>query len=312
MTPQPTSSAEEPSKEVSASCARAGSAQRAGKIAVATAVALALGKLLAGILGNSAAVMASAVDSLMDVFASSANTLAIHLAEAGPDREHAFGHAKFEALATAAQGLLVGGSAVYLFVEGFQRVLQPEPLRLAAVTLGTMAASAVSTLVLVAFLKSVAKKSGSKALAGDALHYSTDVWANLAVLGGVGLTYATHIDRIDGVLSIVVAGYVLWSAVHLLRAGVGELLDAAASPEQVAAIEGVLATLQAEGTIQGHHELRTRAAGRMVFVDVHIELPGEMKLSRAHHISDDVLMKIRNVLDQADVLIHLDSERDQP
>jgi len=278
---------------------------------VGVAAILALGKLVAGIAGNSAAVMASAVDSLMDVFVSSVNTLAIHLSEEEPDREHAFGHAKFEALATAAQGLLVGGSAIYLLIEGFQRVLHPKSLRLAAVTLGAMAASAAITLALVVFLKRTARRSGSKALAGDALHYETDVWANVAVLAGVGLTYWSGIDRIDGALSILVAGYVLWSALRLLRSGVGELLDVSASPQQVEAIEGVLAQQMGDEVIQGYHQLRTRAAGRMVFVDVHIELPPDMRLALAHDIGDRVQLAIRAVLGDSDVLIHLDTEKDQ-
>lgn len=278
---------------------------------MAVAAILALSKLVAGILGNSAAVMASAVDSLMDIFASSVNTLAIHLAEEGPDREHAFGHAKFEALATAAQGLLVGGSAIYLFVEGFQRLLRPQPLRLAAVTLGAMAASALITLVLVVYLKRSARSSGSKALAGDALHYETDVWANLAVLGGVGLTYWTGFNRIDGALSVLVAGYVLWSALQLLRTGVGELLDASASAEQLTAIKDVLVQHREHGEIEGYHQLRTRVAGRMIFVDVHIELPPDMRLALAHDIGDRVQLAIRDVLGESDVLIHLDTEKDQ-
>lgn len=290
----------------------ASSASRAGKVAVAVALTLAVGKLVAGLLGNSAAVLASAVDSLMDVFASSANTFAIHLSRAEPDRDHAFGHAKFEALATAGQGLLIGGSAVYIVVEGFHRLLSPQPLRLASVTLGAMGASALCTLLLVAYMKGVAKRTRSKALAADAVHYQTDVWANVAVLAGVGVTYWTGITRIDGALSLLVGAYVFWSAISLLRAGAAELVDASASPEQVAAIEALLDGLIGAGTIEGYHELRTRVAGRMTFVDVHIELPGDMPLAQAHGISDHVLTRLRDELGEADVLIHLDAERDQP
>jgi Cation efflux family len=112
--------------------AHALAAHRAGRTAAAVAAGLALGKLIAGQLGHSVAVTASAVDSLMDVFASSANAVAIRLAHARPDEGHPFGHAKIEALAIAAQGLLIGGSGVYLLIEGKGDSTRPPPSGTAA------------------------------------------------------------------------------------------------------------------------------------------------------------------------------------
>src|SRR5262245_52226108 len=157
------------------------------------------------------AVTASAVDSLMDVFASSANALAIHLANAAPDQGHPFGHAKIEALATAAQGLLIGGSGVYLLIEGVRRLISPERLTLATVTIGSMVAATLITVALVVYLGRVASRTRSTAIQADALHYRTDIFSNVAVLLGVAITYATGAPRIDGALSILVAGYVLFS-----------------------------------------------------------------------------------------------------
>jgi ferrous-iron efflux pump FieF len=292
--------------------ARAGTARRAGKTAAATAGVLALGKLVAGLLGNSTAVTASAVDSLMDVFASSANTLAIRLSHAAPDREHPFGHAKFEAVATAAQGLLIGGSGIYLLIEGSRRLIKPQPLRLAAVTLGAMAASTLVTVALVVYLRAAAKKSGSRAIKADSLHYETDIAANLAVLVGVGMTYATGIERIDGGLTVLVALYVLSSALGLLRSGVGDLVDQSASAEQIQAIEGVLGAMRERGEILGYHRLRTRVAGRTTFVEAHVELPLDMMLSEAHAVSNRVSSAIVEVLTDAEVLIHIDVDKDEP
>jgi ferrous-iron efflux pump FieF len=276
------------------------------------AAGLALGKLIAGQLGHSAAVTASAVDSLMDIFASSANALAIRAALAGPDDGHPFGHAKIEALATAGQGLLIGGSGAYILVEGIRRIIEPVQLRLAVVTVGTMIASTIITFVLVAYLGRVAKKTNSSAIEGDAIHYRTDIFANIAVLVGVIVTYATGIERIDGVLSILVAGYVLFSAVGLLRTGVGELLDSGASGARLEALQRVLQTLVDSREIEGFHGIRTRTAGRMLFVEVHIELPAEMRMREAHTRSDRVRDAILAIEEDAQVLVHLDVERDEP
>lgn len=276
------------------------------------AAGLALGKLIAGQLGHSAAVTASAVDSLMDIFASSANALAIRAAHAGPDDGHPFGHAKIEALATAGQGLLIGGSGAYILVEGVRRIIQPVALRLAVVTVGTMIASTIITVALVSYLGRVAKKTKSSAIEGDAIHYRTDIFANLAVLAGVIVTYATGIERIDGVLSILVAGYVLYSAVGLLRTGVGELLDSGLAGARLDALRGAVQGLVDSHEIEGFHGIRTRTAGRVLFVEVHIELPAEMRMREAHTRGDRVRDAILAIEDEAQVLVHLDVEVDEP
>ncbi|WP_437972301.1 cation diffusion facilitator family transporter [Sorangium sp. So ce260] len=292
--------------------ARARAALRAGRIAALTAGGLALGKLIAGQLGHSMAVTASAVDSLTDLFASSANALAIQLAHAAPDRSHPFGHAKIETLATAGQGLLIGGSGVYLLIEGIRRLLAPEPLRLAAVTLGAMAAAALITAALVAYLGRVAARTGSSAIQADAVHYRTDIAANVAILLGVAVTYATGFSRVDGLLSIAVAVYVLTSAGTLLRLGVRDLIDTSAPDERVGAIEAALDAMRARGELLGHHGLRTRLAGRTLFVDVHIELPGDLPLARAHATGDRARDAILAAEPDAEVLVHIDVERDEP
>jgi ferrous-iron efflux pump FieF len=290
---------------------QARAAHRAGRVAAGVALGLAIGKLVAGQLGHSVAVTASAVDSLMDVFASSANAVAIRLAHAEPDRDHPFGHAKIEALAIAAQGLLIGGSGVYLLVEGVRRALAPEPLRLPAVTIGTMLAATMVTTALVVYLERVAARTGSRAMKADALHYRTDIGANVAVLLGVAFAYASGIQRVDGLLSIGVAGYVLLSAGGLLRASVRELLDTAAPSERVAAIEQALRGLVEERVIEGFHGLKTRTAGRSLFVEIHVELEGDMPLREAHARGDAVRDAIVRVDEDAIVLVHVDIEKDE-
>jgi ferrous-iron efflux pump FieF len=301
-----------PDDREAASAARSRAAQRAGRTAAMVAAGLALGKLVAGQLGHSAAVTASAVDSLMDIFASSANALAIRAAHAGPDEGHAFGHAKIEAVATAAQGLLIGGSGAYILVEGVRRVIQPVALTLAAVTVGTMIASTIITVILVAYLVRTAKTTQSSAILGDSIHYRTDIFANLAVLAGVIVTYATGIQRIDGVLSIAVAGYVLFSAVGLLRTGVGELLDSSISGERLEALQKVFQGLVDRHEIEGYHGVRTRTAGRVLFVEVHIELPADMRIAEGHTRSDRVRDAVLAIEEDAQILVHIDVERDEP
>lgn len=303
-----TSTPSPPHRRAAERDAHALAAQRAGRNAAFVAAGLALGKLIAGQLGHSTAVTASAVDSLMDLFASSANALAIRAAHADPDEGHPFGHAKIETLATAGQGLLIGGSGIYILVEGVRRVLEPVALRLAAVTIGTMIASTILTALLVAYLSRIAADTQSTAIAGDAIHYRTDIGANLAVLVGILVAYATGIERIDGVLSILVAGYVLLSAAALLRTGVRDLIDTSVPSERLDAVRTVLQSLVEYHEIEGFHGLRTRTAGRSLFLEVHIELPGDMPMRDAHARGDRVRDALLLLEEDAQILVHIDVE----
>jgi ferrous-iron efflux pump FieF len=120
------------------------------------------------------------------------------------------------------------------------------------------------------------------------------------------------VARIDGVLSILVAGYVLFSAGGLLRDGVRDLIDTSAPGERLEAVQGVLRGLAARHEIEGFHGLRTRTAGRILFVEVHIELPGDMAVREAHARGDHVRDALLAIEADAEVLVHIDVERPAP
>jgi ferrous-iron efflux pump FieF len=285
-------------------------AWRAGILAASTAATLALCKLVAGYMGHSSAVTASAVDSAVDVLASATNALAIHFAGAKPDRDHPFGHGKIEALATSLQGVLIVGSAAYLLYRGIVRVVRPEPLELIGLTLGVMGGVTVVNIGLVLYMRSVARRSGSTALFADSVHYSTDIAQNIAVLAGVAVVFSTGWFRVDGALTILVALYIAHAGWSVLRPAVDELIDTRGDAARVETLEKELARLRERGLVDDFHGLRTRMSGRVLFVEVHIELPGEMILARAHQIGDDVRDALRAVVPEAEVLVHVDVERD--
>ena len=286
-------------------------AWRAGLVAAATAGALALVKLAAGLLGHSTAVTASALDSGIDVIASATNAFAIHFAGAEADREHPYGHGKVEALATLFQSLLILGTAVYLLYRGIVRIVSPEPLRLVGLTLGVMAGVTLVNGVLVVFLRRTARKTRSSALLADSVHYATDIAQNLAVLAGIGAIFLFDWQRIDGLLTLFVAIYIAHAGLSLLRPAVNELIDVRGDREQIVALERELDTFRDTGIVDDYHGLRTRISGRKLFVEVHIELPGDMILARAHDIGDRVRDALEARVPEAEVLVHVDVEHDE-
>ena len=276
------------------------------------AASLAVAKLVTGLVVNSMAIIASSVDSLLDLVASSVNLVAIRVALAPPDADHSFGHSKAEAMATALQSLLIGGSAVYLLVEGTRRVLSPQPMRRPEMGLVVMAISAVASVLLVAYMRRVATQTGSTALRADSTHYATDVLANLAILAGVAATWWTGVRRVDGFLTLGVALYVGASAASLLRDATRVLMDEEIPAADRSRIEDVLQAYVDRGELTGWHGLRTRTAGRSAFVEVHLEMDGELALQLAHDRGDAVMVSIHEVLPSAQVIVHLDAEHDEP
>lgn len=291
---------------------RAARLRRATRTAVAVAAALALGKLTVGLVVNSMAVIASSVDSLLDIVASTVNLVAIRVALQPPDADHSFGHAKAEGLATGLQSMLIGGSAIYLLVEGARRTIFPELLRRPSLGLAVMAVSAGASTALVLYMRRVAREASSAALLADSTHYSTDVLANLAVLAGVALTAWTGLRRLDGLLTIGVALYVGASALSLLREATRVLMDEELPREQRRLVEAALKALVDADVLQGWHGLRTRSAGRGFFVEVHLEMDGALLLEDAHARGDRATAEIQQVLPMSQVLVHLDVERDEP
>lgn len=286
-------------------------AWRAGVVAAATAGLLAVSKLTAGILGHSAAITASAFDSAIDLLASATNALAIHFAGAKADREHPYGHGKIEALATSLQGLLILGTAIYLLYQGVVRTVSPEPLRHVGLTLGVMSAVTLVNIALVIYMRRTAKRAGSPALMADSVHYATDIGQNLAVLAGIGAAALFGYERLDGVLTVFVAAIVAKAGISVLRPAINELIDVRGTADQLAALEGELEALTERGVIDAHHGLRTRVSGHTLFVEVHIELPGDMLLRRAHRIGDHVRDALCRRVPEAEVLVHIDAERDE-
>jgi ferrous-iron efflux pump FieF len=149
---------------------------------VATATVLIIVKLAAALMTGSVSVLASLVDSMMDVAASLINLLAVHYSLQPPDRDHRFGHGKAEPLAGLAQAAFIAGSALFLILQAVNRLLHPQMIKDAAVGMAVLLFAIVATLALLAFQHYVIRRTESTAIRADALHYATDLLTNSATL----------------------------------------------------------------------------------------------------------------------------------
>lgn len=271
--------------------------------AVAVAAILIAIKLWAWLATNSVAMLASLLDSGVDFLASMINLLAVRHALTPADREHRFGHGKAEAVAGLAQSALVGGSALFLAWQSLARIFAPEPLAAEAWGLGVMAISIAATFALTRYQGHVARASGSVAVAADRLHYVGDLAANLAVVLALGLTAWFGWLWADGVFGLLISAAIAFSAWSILRHSLDQLIDRELPDEDRTRIKIIAAAIAG---VRGVHDLRTRAAGVNIFIQMHIDVDADLTLEAAHAIADDVEAAILAAFPNADVLIHQD------
>ena len=283
-----------------------GSRQKGATAGLAVLVALGLAtiKFAAGLLTGSIGVLASAADSLMDVFASSVNFLAIRFADEPEDRSHRFGHGKVEGMAGLFQGLVIGVSAIYLIYESVRRIVHGSPIETAAVGIAVMVVSLVATGLLVHRMRRVARDTESLALEADSLHYLADVLTNGAVLVGLVAYLFFDVTWVDPVASLLVSAALIWTVVHVLRESFDNLMDRELPDEERAKIREIAETTVPG--ILGVHDLRTRRSGARRFVVLHVEIDRQISFEESHRLSEEVVRAVEAGLPYTRVTVHAD------
>ena len=278
----------------------------AGWASVLVALLLLLVKLGAWWVTQSASVLASLVDSIMDLASSSLNLFALRYAVQPADDEHRFGHGKAEALGAFAQSIFLAISALGILVYAGDRLLAGAPLQASSVPLGQalMVLVLVITGALVLFQSYVIRRTESQLVSADSLHYRSDFLINGSVL--VALFFADTLPWLDGVFAIGIALYVGWSALHIGVEAVNELLDREL-PEEIDS--ELLALARQHGNVVGVHGLKTRRAGGKVFIQMDLEFDGQMSLAEAHGCSLEVKDVLLERYPQAEIIIHMDPVR---
>ena len=267
------------------------------------AVTLILAKTFAWVMTDSVSVMSSLIDSLLDVAASLVNLLAVRHALTPADREHRFGHGKAEPLAGLAQAAFITGSAVLLSLEAVHRLAQPQAVTHGDIGIVIMVASMVVTVLLVTFQRHVVKVTGSVAIGADALHYRSDIILNGSVILSIVLSARLGWPALDPLFGLAIAAYVLYSAWTIIQASLDRLMDRELPDGDRQRIREIALR---NPEIRSVHDLRTRSSGPDVFIQIHLEMDGDMTLQRSHEIADDVERTILDAFPNAEVIIHQD------
>jgi len=266
--------------------------KKATLVSSSVATLLVFVKLSIGIASGSVAVLASAIDSLLDMIVSIFNFYAIKKSEENPDDAYQYGKGKIQAIAAVIEGTIISISGLYIIYEAIKKLNNKSVTILLEPSIWVMIFSIVITYVLVRYLLRIAKQTDSLVIRADALHYKTDLWSNAAVLLALGLVYFTGIDAIDALFGLGIGVYIIYSAYEIIQEGVEILLDRALNSEVV---ENITDIISKHPEVTSYHWLKTRTDGMTNYVEFHMVLQPNMLLLEAHRIADQIEDKIKQI-----------------
>lgn len=279
---------------------------KAVQLSVLTALFLTIFKVSIGLVTHSLGLIASSIDSLMDVLVSSVNLIAIKEADKPADKEHLYGHGKIESLAGLFQSIIISLSGIYLVFESIKRFIFRVELEHISTAIVVMIISMILTFLLTLKLKQIFKETDSLIVGTELLHFTIDFMTNGGIITALVLVRVTGSPLWDVGIAFVVACYILYQAFHILRKSVDELLDRALPLSEQKQIEQII--LNHDPRIIGFHNLRTRKIGNRRFIDFHFEIRGEENFSRAHELTESLIKRIKEDFPEADITVHFDPE----
>ena len=275
----------------------------ASLVGMACNILLCIGKLLAGTLFGSIAIMADALNNLSDASSNVVSLIGFRLAAKAPDAEHPYGHARYEYLAGLVVSVTILAIGLSLLKESALKVLHPTPVVFSWLSIGVLAASILVKLWLSGFNRAVGKKINSETLMATAADSRNDVLTTGAVLLSTILCSLTGYGIIDGIMGVGVAAFILWSGWGLVMDTLSPLLGESPSPELVEHIER---TVMSYPGVLGVHDLMVHDYGPgHQFASLHVEFPAETDPLTAHDVIDNIESDFLKK-DRLQVTIHYD------
>ncbi len=277
-------------------------------LSIAAAIVTIGMKTAAWKLTGSVGLLSDAVESLVNLLAAVVALWALRVAAQPPDAEHHFGHSKAEYLASAFEGLAILGAAIAIAVTAWKRIADPQPLENVGLGLAvSVGAGAVNGAVAMVLMRA-GKRLDSITLRSDAHHLMTDVWTSGGVLVGVVLVKVTGWLVLDPIVALAVATNIVWMAGRILIETAQGLLDRTIPETEKKQLEAILARFRGDGVEV--HSVRTRAAGPVRFVDMHVLVPGSWSVQRGHDLCEEIERAVSAAFPRASVLTHLEPAED--
>ena len=272
-------------------------------------IVLAVIKIIGGVLGQSAALLADGIHSLSDLVSDGMVLLAARHAANDVDEDHPYGHARFETITTVALGGSLLLVAVGIAWDAIARLLADEPVAVPMLfTLYIALLSILSKEALYQLTRITGERIRSRLLIANAWHHRSDAVSSIIVLIGIGGALLGY-PQLDIYAAIAVAVMIARVGVEFIYESIKELVDTALDPEQVEDIRNTILSLS---DVRQLHMLRSRRMGHTALVDVHIQVSPRLSVSEGHHIAEAVeRILTENYEDITDVTVHIDPENDE-
>jgi len=285
--------------------ARAALTTRAALASVSAATLLLALKIYAAWATGSVAMLGSLADTALDLLASMVTLFAVRVAAQPADREHRFGHGKAEALAALAQIVLISISAIGIGWRAVDRLLAHERTANADYGIAVSVVAILVTFALVAYQRSVVRRTGSVAIRTDNVHYQSDLLLNLSVIAALVLDQYAGFPSADPLFGLAIALWLMWGAWRASTQALDQLMDREWPDEKRMRF---LAIASSRPEAKGIHDLRTRSSGTHDFAQFHIWIDPEMSVAAAHEVVEAIEGDLAREFPGCEVLIHLDPE----
>lgn len=263
-------------------------------------------KYTAFYLTGSVALYSDALESIVNIVAAGLALLALWVAGQPADQNHPYGHSKAEYFSAVLEGVLIVLAALSIGREAVMGLQNPKALEGIGWGASVSLVATLLNLGLALYLSKSGKRFKSPALIADGKHIFSDVVTSVGVLVGVGLAYWTKIYWLDPLLALAVALNILWTGWQLMRESVGGLMDEAPAQELLEQVRDVVAS-HGKGALEAHG-LRARRAGRLLFIEFHLVVPGHFTVLQAHQICDKIEDALEEALNPVEVSIHVEPE----
>jgi len=277
-------------------------AVRAASLSLIVTLGLLILKLTLGLISGSIAVLSDALDSGQDLLAAAAVLFSVRIAARPADLEHPYGHGKAEGLSATVSAGVVGLGGGFIIYQALRRIIEGGETIDVNLGLAAMVTSGLLNVVVTAYMRMAARRTGSLALAAEARHLQTNIVQAAAVITGLLLVRFTGAQIFDPLVALALAGYMWWMAFGLIRGALGEIMDVRLPEEDERQIyESILARYP---EVRGFHHLRTRRSGRQRYVELHLLVDPARTIQEVHDLSDQIEADIKKRLPGAIVTIH--------
>lgn len=282
---------------------RHGITRRVTLVGAAVNCLLALLQITFGLLGKSQALLADGIHTLSDLATDFIVLYAVRSSSRAADKSHPYGHGRIETLASLVLGGILALVGIGIGLRGIQSILSPTEVNPEAITLVFAGLAIVAKEGLYHYTMRAARATHSTMLESNAWHHRSDALSSIVVVAGIS-AQLLGLAHMDAVAAIIVAAMVSWIGLRLVRKALSEFIDTSLDPDLVGKVR---ALMQADTSVTGVHNLRSRSMGGLGYIDAHIEVDSHLTVSEAHYIAHRIEHKVKKSYPQViDVQIHID------